>query len=356
ISAQAKLLTEYKESFKVILNSSSDVFYDSDLITGRVTISDAYEKEFGYKIKKNTIPAEDWVKHIHPSDKEEVLLDYTRMLKSAEIEWRYNYRFLRADGSIANVLSSGIILRDVSGKAYRMIGYIQDMSKQTIVEEKLELEIKLKEQQILEAMEDAKETERSDIGKELHDNVNQLLGASKLYLDMAKRGGKHSEIYFSRSSQYTVMAIEAIRKLTKGLTTDTINNLGLCEAIGIISRDTMEVNKVKISNAMDSFEESSVSNKFKLNIFRIVQEQLNNIIKHARASKVAISLLQNKKLIMLTIADDGVGFDTGKKGKGIGLDNIRSRTANFKGTADFASEPGKGCVLTVRFPITALTA
>jgi len=356
INAQAKLLTEYKESFKVILNSSSDIFYDSDLITNTVTISDAYEKEFGYKIKKNKITSEDWVKHIHPADKEAVLLDYTRMLRSAEIEWKYNYRILRADDSVANIMSNGIILRDGSGKAYRMIGYMQDMSKQSVIEEKLELEIKLKEQQILEAMKDAKEAERSDIGKELHDNVNQLLGASKLYLDMAKRGGVHSEMYFSRSSEYTMMAIEEIRKLTKGLTTDTINNLGLCESIGIISRDTMEVNKIKISYAIDSFKEGSVNNKFKLNIFRIVQEQLNNIIKHAGASKVAISLLQNKKSIMLTITDDGVGFDTSKKGKGIGLANIRSRTASFKGTADFASEPGKGCVLTIKFPITALTA
>jgi len=354
ISAQAKMLTEYKESFKAILNSSTDVFYDSDLLIDRVTISDAYTKDFGYKIKKNLIAAADWVKHIHPADKEAVLQEYKRMLKSAKIEWRYKFRFLRADGSIANVLSSGIMLRDVSGKAYRMIGFIQDMSKQTILEEKLALEIKMKEQQILAAMEDAKETERSDIGKELHDNVNQLLGASKLYLDMAKRGSEHSEMYLSRSSEYTQMAIEEIRKLTQGLTTDTINNLGLREAIAMITRDTMEVHKVKISNAMDTFDESSVSNKFKLNIFRIVQEQINNIIKHAGASNASISLLQNKKTITLAIADDGVGFDTAKKGKGIGLANIQSRTASFNGTADFASAPGRGCMLTVRFPTTGL--
>ena len=71
-----------------------------------------------------------------------------------------------------------------------MIGSMQDISKQKVLEERLEQEIKLKEKQIAEATEEAKETERSDIGKELHDNVNQLLGASRLYLDMAKQGGE----------------------------------------------------------------------------------------------------------------------------------------------------------------------
>ena len=157
-------------------------------------------------------------------------------------------------------------------------------------------------------------------------------------------------MYLSRSSEYTLTAIEEIRKLTKGLTTDTIKNLGLCEAIDNVTRDTMEVNPVKISCALKSFKEHSVNDKFKLNVFRIVQEQLNNILKHAKATEVTISLSQNKKSIILSISDNGVGFDTGKKRKGIGIANIKSRAASYNGTADFVSQPGQGCVLTVTFP------
>ena len=89
-----------------------------------------------------------------------------------------------------------------------------------------------------------------------------------------------------------------------------------------------------------------------MNVFRIAQEQLNNILKHARATEVTISLLQNKKSIILSISDNGVGFDTGKKQKGNGLDNIKSRAASYNGTGDFVSQPGQGCVLTVTFPDT----
>jgi PAS domain S-box-containing protein len=352
IAAKGNLLTEYRESFKLIFNSSSDVLYDVDLITGRVIISDAFEKEFGYKITSNMTPAESWLNHIHPDDKEAVMKDYLRVLASDATEWKYSYRFLRADNSVANVSSNRIILRNADGKAYRILGSMHDISKQKVLEEKLAQEIKLKENQIVQATEEAKETERSDIGKELHDNVNQLLGASRMYLELAKQGGENSEMFLSRSSEYTLTAINEIRKLTKGLTTDIVKDLGLCDAIDNVAQDMMEVNPVKIICTLDHFIEDRVNDKFKLNVFRMVQEQLNNILKHAKASKVDIGLFQNKKTIMLTISDNGVGFDTRKKRKGIGVDNIKSRAASFKGTADFVSQPGQGCVLTVTFPVT----
>lgn len=229
-------------------------------------------------------------------------------------------------------------------------------TKQKALENKLEKEIQLKEKQIANAAEDAKETERSDIAKELHDNINQLLGASRMYLTMAKRGGENSQMYLDRSSEYTLTAIEEIRKLTKGLTTDIIKKLGLCAAIEHITEDAMETTPIKISNALHGFSESSMNDKFKLNIYRIVQEQLNNILKHAQASEVAIRLLQNKRAVLLTITDNGVGFDTHKTRAGIGIENIKSRAVSYNGTAAFVSKPGQGCVLNVRFPVTALQA
>jgi PAS domain S-box-containing protein len=344
--------TGYMEGFALIFNSSTDILFDADLVTNEVMISDAYEKEFGYKIGGKIRSVNDWFSHIHPEDKQAVTEDYKGMLASYDMEWRYSYRFLRADNSVATVVSNCIILRDVDGKAYRMIGYMHDVDKQTVLEEKLEHEIWLREQEIANAMQDAKETERSDIAKELHDNVNQLLGASKLYLNMAKRGGVNAEMYMSRSSEYTITAIEEIRKLTQGLTSDIIKTLGLGDAIDNVSADAMEVNPVKISCAYETFIENSVSYKFKLNVLRIVQEQLNNILKHAGATEATITLLQNKNAITLTISDNGVGFNTKTKQQGIGLTNIKSRAASYKGTAEFVSQPGQGCALTVRFPLT----
>jgi PAS domain S-box-containing protein len=233
----------------------------------------------------------------------------------------------------------------------RSSSVLQKLAFEKEIEEKVNLEIRLKESQIAEAILDAKELERSDIGKELHDNVNQLLGASRLYLDMAKRDDINRENYLNRSSEYTLTAIEEIRKLTKSLTADIIKNFGLHEAISKICRDTMESNPIKVDCKMDILLEKKMDDKFKLNIFRIVQEQFNNILKHAQAAHVSVSLSQTKKTISLVVSDDGTGFDTKKKRNGIGMTNIQSRAELYSGNAHFASSSGTGCVLKVNFPV-----
>jgi signal transduction histidine kinase len=239
----------------------------------------------------------------------------------------------------------------MSGTACRIIGAMHDISKQQALEDRLEREMRTRQQQVEGAAEDAKEMERSNIGKELHDNVNQLLGVSRLYLDLAQKGGDESEDFMKKSSEYTLTAIEEIRKLTKGLTTDVIENLGLRHAIKNIASETMQLQKIRITCTTASFMEDSVDNKFKLNIFRMVQEQLNNILKHSKATEVSILLAQEKNKIVLDIKDNGVGFDLSKKRDGIGIDNIRDRAGTFNGKTEIISAKGKGCRLISTFAV-----
>ena len=354
LADQIILQQEDSEKFLLAAKLSFDVIWDWNLLTNEVFLGDGFEELFGYVIKNNKADMiTDWVDNLYPDDKDGVVAELQAAIKSRATHWEQAYRVSRANGSVARVYVRASIMRHADGKAYRMIGAMQDLSRQKELEDELEQEIGLKEKQIAAATEDAKEMERADIGKELHDNINQLLGASKMYIDMAKRGGDNSAMYLSRSSEYTLAAIDEIRKLTKGLTTDVIRNLGLCDAIDNIVRDTMEVSPVNISLATDSFIENSVNDKFKLNVFRIIQEQLNNILKHAEATKVSIKLLQNNKAIRLIIVDNGTGFNVEKKQKGIGIPNIKSRAAAYHGTADFDSQPGQGCILTAIFPVTA---
>lgn len=337
---------------KRIAETSYDVMWDWDITTGKIYVGDSIEEVFGYKVKNNTVSFTDFSQSLLPEEKDAIEKKLFKTLASCNKSWNDSYMLKRYDGSVASTTCRASIVRDKKGKAIRLVGAIQDISRLKELEGKLEDEIRLKQKQIIEASEDAREMERSDIGKELHDNVNQLLGASKLYLDMAKRGGENSKIYLSRSSECTLTAVEEIRKLTKRLTTTIITDFGLREAIDTLARDTMEVNLVKISCALDSFNEEGVNDKFKLSVYRIVQEHLNNILKHAKATEVFLRLSQNTKCILLTILDNGIGFDTSKIHKGIGVANIKSRAVHYKGTADFVSQPDEGCVLTVTFPFS----
>jgi len=354
LEEQVVIQKEQGDKFMLAAKLSFDVIWDWDLVTNEVFIGEGFEELFGYVIKENKgNMITDWANYMHPDDKKEIEKELYDSIQSTATQWEHAYRVTRADGSIAKVYARASIIRHGNGKAYRIIGAMQDLSRQKELEDELDIEIKLKEKQISEATEDAKEMERSNIGKELHDNINQLLGASRMFLEMAKRGGVNSAMYLSRSSEYTLTAIEEIRKLSKGLTTDIIKNLGLCIAIDNLATDMSEVNAVKISCSLNGFDEKVVTDKLKLNIFRIVQEHLNNILKHAGATEVAIRLLQNKNAVELDITDNGIGFDTEKKQTGIGVDNIKSRARTYNGKANFVSQPGSGCILTVTFPIAA---
>jgi len=345
------VIEEQNEIFLLASKISFDGIWDWNILTNEFFLGEGFKKLFGRRLRDKTF---DWTKHLHPDDKLAVESGLKLAIESSATYWEQAYRFIRPNGSIARVLGRASIIRDADGNACRMIGSIHDLSRQKDLEKILAEQARLNEQQITEAAEDAKELERSDIGKELHDNVNQLLAASRLYLEIARKGGENSELYLSRSSEFTLIAIEEIRKLTKGLTTNIIKSLGLCGAIESICQDNMELNPVRITWSLDRHIEQIVNDKFKLNVYRIFQEQLSNIIKHAGATAINISLLQDKKLILLSIADDGIGFDTNDKSKGIGIANIKSRAKAFKGIAEFTSRPGQGCVLYVTFPVSKL--
>jgi PAS domain S-box-containing protein len=349
--------TESNNWIKSIIKASYDVIWEWDLKADIISFGNGYENVFGYKLPKNKISFKEWMAFFQPEESDILEKKINKFFGSGKNSWEDTYPFTHPDGTPGQVISRANTLRDNDGTAIRLIGVIHDMSKMQKLEGILEQEIRIKEQQIIEAVVEAKEMERSDIGKELHDNINQLLGASMLYLDMARKDIKNGEIYLIHSSEYTLTAIEEIRKLTRGLTTDDIKNFGLCGAIERTCRDTMETYPVKIYCSLDETLEETMSEKFKLNTFRIFQEQLNNILRHATASDIHISLSQKTlqafgppPRLVLFIADDGVGFDTKKKGKGIGMSNIISRAELYKGEAGFISEPGKGCTLVVSFP------
>ncbi len=226
---------------------------------------------------------------------------------------------------------------------------LTDITEQKLLEERAALDKIIKQKEITEAVVTAQERERSEIGRELHDNVNQLLGATRLYIDMARRDNVNRDSLLSSSSTYTLQAIDEIRKLSKTLITPLIKEIGLTDTIKDLADDIMRVHPVKIEIFIQDFTEEILDEKFKLNLYRIVQEQLNNILKHSKADNVSMSFLQNQDEISLLISDDGIGFDPSTRKTGVGITNIKSRVELYKGTVVILSEPGHGCTLSAKF-------
>src|SRR6185295_18927541 len=162
---------------------------------------------------------------------------------------------------------------------------------------------------ITEAAIQVQEKEREEIGKELHDNINQILASTKLYLELALGGA------LSKSYQNVTFIIEEIRRLSKKLVPPALDAT-LAEAIRDLIDEIQAITPVKIS-LMTDLDENLLNDNIKLMIYRIVQEQMNNILKYAAASQVEIKVSADPEKLDLVITDNGVGFDAYKKSKGI---------------------------------------
>ena len=101
-------------------------------------------------------------------------------------------------------------------------------------------------------------------------------------------------------------------------------------------------------------QENEIDQNLKITLYRIVQEQLNNIIKHADAADVHVSISSDNRHLNLKIEDNGKGFDTHESRRGIGINNIISRAELFNGKVAIKTAPGKGCYLNINVPISNL--
>jgi signal transduction histidine kinase len=272
--------------------------------------------------------------------------------------WEDEYRFRKADGQYAYVQDRAHIIYGKDGRATRMIGATLDITARKMAEIHLvESERNLgrerlsMQKELTEAVLNAQERERADIGKELHDNLNQILGAAKMYIELAKTDDENREMCLNKSSGFLVIVIDAIRKISKALTIPEKRLMGLSESINILLDDLIVMQPIKIEFNENGIDEKSLSDKLRLDILRIVQEQLNNILKHAKASLATINLTHQTNQIVLQIVDDGDGCEIQQEDKGIGMMNIRSRAESHNGKVTIASNPGKGFELKVELPL-----
>ena len=225
----------------------------------------------------------------------------------------------------------------------------QDCTEKVLLEDQL-IEQRIKEERsVMQAILQGQEIEKNEIGKELHDNINQLLTTVKLYQEMALANKEMNNELIKKGTEILMVAIEEIRRLSKSLVSPDVKELDLAESIRDLI-DTIVHGKEIIINFSGTNKDQELPGNIKLTLFRIIQEQLNNILKHARAKNVNLRMTDDAGNIKLTIHDDGQGFDTSKKKNGIGLKNIISRTELLNGIVKINSAPGKGCFLEVNIP------
>ncbi len=224
---------------------------------------------------------------------------------------------------------------------FLLVIYISDYEKRKIAENMTK--------EIIQAQ----EREREKIGHELHDNVNQILTASKLYIELAiKDDSPRKNEKLSFAIDHIKEGISEVRKLSHELSAPTLGQQNLIDSINNLIEPYQASGKFDIDFFFSDYH-TNISRDQALAMYRILQEQLSNILKHSEAKKVEITLKQSDRETYLVISDDGKGFDLYAKRHGIGLNNIYSRTRIFNGRMVISTFPGNGCTLEVVFPLSS---
>lgn len=339
------------ERYNIMSKATNDAIWDWDLRSNNVHWNDAIMTLFGYRHEHTIGNSEFWEQHIHPDDRQRVVNKIERHISKGIENWQDEYRFQCMDSSYKYVFDRGYILFDGEEKPYRMIGAMMDITERKKLQDELASATIARQRQVTEATILAQEKERAEIGRELHDNINQILTTTKMYLDIAITEEEIREELMVKSHENISSAIEEIRILSKSLVPPSLGDIGLKEAISEM------INNLRISQKMDirlrtnGLAKVAIPDNIELMVFRIVQEQMNNILKHAHATEAEIKLNINKNELSVVISDNGAGFDTRKRGKGIGLTNITSRAELHQGNVEIISSPGNGCTLKIAIPI-----
>ena len=238
-----------------------------------------------------------------------------------------------------------------SGALDKIVAIVTDITEKRRLQEQLDIQVTRQQKRITAAVIQAQENERAQLGRELHDNVNQVLTTVKLFNEIiAENITQHKELVL-KSSEYLQSCINEIRRISKRLSIPPLSEVGLIELIRELVDSINLTNKLEISYSIKGMHEVPISQEMQLAIYRIMQEQLNNIIKHADATMVMIALACEEDQLILSIKDNGKGFDPHGKRNGIGITNIKSRAESLDGSFHLEAAPGKGCLVTVSFPL-----
>jgi two-component system NarL family sensor kinase len=206
---------------------------------------------------------------------------------------------------------------------------------------------------------EAEEKERHRIAKDIHDSLGQQLSAIKLYLNALKKispvadASKYKTI-LSKSVSALDEAAAELSDICFNLMPAALNAYGLIYAIGELTRKIKASKKIDIGMVVyPGFP--ALDKTLEINLFRVVQEFINNAIKHGKAKHVQIQLgyIPKRKQIELTLKDNGKGFNTTtiKPHAGMGLKNVRSRIDFHSGKLTIKSNPGKGTTYEIIIPI-----
>jgi len=250
---------------------------------------------------------------------------------------------------VAGIIISMIVLLIATTFIFMLV-MLANNRKRKFIQEKMSLQ-QLFNEQLLQSQLEMQEQTFNTISKEIHDNVGQVLSLAKVQINIMEQGEVLNRLMLNDVKESISKAMVDLRDIAKSLNSERITQNSLVE---ITNQELQRVNRLGILRSFLYVEgkEENLKEQKKLIVFRILQESLQNILKHAKATKIEVFFTFSSNDLKLEIVDDGVGFDKEKvsEKQGLGLRNIISRAALIGGQGSINSIINQGTTVTIFLP------
>jgi PAS domain S-box-containing protein len=397
-----KALRESEQRLRLAIKTADLAIWDYDVTKDTVRWDNLWKTLFDGPLKRDNA-YKWWSEHIHPEDRGAVLSKFNDAVADKRESLVVEYRFQRTDGGWTNLYDRCHIMRDESGKACRIIGAVMDVTALRRVERELrqareELERRVEErtaeldkrtrdleaqiakreqfekalkgsaEKLVEQLQQRKqlsaklvellEKDRRDTAMVLHDQVGSILTGAKLEIEAmeAELAMDPAVDRISKVKEKTTEAMKMIRNISSHLRPSSLDHFGLVPAITSLTDEIKRQSGIMIRVHSQGMSERFSPEK-ELALYRIVQESLTNVLKHAAANEVFITISCREDAIHLSVEDDGRGFDYGELDKErflqghLGISIMRERVSQFSGSFEIETKPGKGTQVIVEIPI-----
>ncbi len=345
-------LHESKEHFRRLVETVNVIPWEADLATWRFTyVGPQAVRILGY-------PAEEWledgfwVDHIHPEDRERAV-KYCLEASSQKQDFEFEYRMLAADGRVVWMRDIVTVVPGVGGSS-KLRGFMLDITEPKRIEEQLR-----RSEDQLRALSGhlraVQEEERARIAREVHDELGQALTALKFDLAWVgqrlagEQKGLHTKV--QTMTHLVDETVQAVRRIATELRPGLLDHLGLVPALEWQVREFQE--RTGLTCGFKKNPENLVVDAARATtVFRICQEALTNVARHAQATKVDISLRMAGRKLILEVRDNGRGIseDAVADPQSVGLLGMRERVLSWGGEVQIRGVEGKGTVITVHLP------
>ncbi|ULA61433.1 MAG: hypothetical protein LZF60_330044 [Nitrospira sp.] len=351
-----------EERFRLVAQATNDVLWDWDLVTNEHWWSPNACGKFGYDPQRE--PSIDaWTVRLHPEDKASILTMVQQAIESDVQTLAAEYRFLLGDGTYGHFLDRAHIVRNEKGTAIRMIGAMIDVTGPKRAYASLE-EAYRRFQAMSQELQMVESNERRRLSRELHDELGQLLTSLKFDLASVKRSvaarpktlGPRSQERLVRALETTDLLFVRLRQIVRALRPPVLEELGLKAGLEALIADVQARTGLRCTLVFEQGERRpSRCPTLETAFYRIVQELLTNVIRHARATNVAIAITSGPQDWRMTVKDDGIGFDVAGLAPtgGFGLRGIRERVEILGGQVEILSSSETGTWVQVVIPASS---